>query len=355
MGSISSSEEHGGVSPRELSRLGISARDLVDFSVNSNPFGPSPRVLEALRAVDISSYPDRDCSELTDFLAAANRVSPGQVLVGNGTSELIWLVSQAFLKPGDEVLIVGPTFGEYRRAAAALGARVTEIRAKEPDFHPPLEEIIRRVEQDQPRLVFLCNPNNPIGSYLSPEAVSKLAAACGPGAILVLDEAYRSFVAGDFFPGLPEGNCLVLWSMTKDFALAGLRLGYALGNPEWIERIRSFQPAWSVNALALAAGAGALADLDYYRKTLSDLAGLKVEFFSHLRNLGWMVVPSDVHFGLVHAGSQARDLRLRLLQLSIQVRDCTSFGLPDYIRVSTRLPADNLKLLQTLSEINSLK
>jgi histidinol-phosphate aminotransferase len=355
MPTIICSEDHGGINLRELSRLGIPTRDLVDFSVNSNPFGPSPHVLEALRSVDISSYPDRDCSELTDLLAAANRVSPRQVLVGNGTSEIIWLVAQAFLSPGQEVIIAGPTFGEYRRAAAALGARIREIRADAPDFLPPLEEIIRGVEQDQPRLVFLCNPNNPSGSYLPPEAVSRLAAACGPGAILVLDEAYRAFVAGDFFPGLPEGNCLVLRSMTKDFALAGLRLGYVLGNPEWIKRIRSFQPAWSVNAMALAAGAAALADLDYYRKTLHELSGLKMVFFSQLKHLGYTLVPSDLHFGLVQAGGPACEIRRRLLKQALQVRDCASFGLPDYIRVSTRRQPDNLKLLQVLSEINNLK
>ncbi len=347
---LSFSEEHGGINPRELERLGIPAAGLLDFSVNSNPFGPSPRVLEALRAVDVCAYPDRYCSALTDLLAAANRVARGQVLAGNGSSELIWLTARAFLSPGDTVVIIGPAFGEYRRACESLGAKVVELRAPEPSFKPPLEATAGFIEQHRPRLVFLCNPNNPTGAFLRQAELLGVVAACGNGAVLVLDEAYRAFADGEFFAGLPGDNCLVLRSMTKDFALAGLRLGYALGDRQRIDRLRALQPAWSVNAMALAAGAAAVEDIDYYRGTLFELRKLMKAFFASIREAGFDAPPSAVHYGLVQAGMPARELRLKLLaEYAIQVRDCASFGLPDYIRVSTRRLEENLKFLRALT------
>ena len=348
------SEDHGGISPAELYQLGIDPHALVDFSVNSNPFGPAPAVLEALRKVDVSLYPDRDCDEIRRALGQACRVSPDQVCVGNGTAELIWLITQAFLQPGERVLILGPTFGEYARAAAALGAAVQEVRASAPLFDPPVDTLLAAIRRQRPRLVFLCNPNNPTGKFLPHEDVEKVAQACGQDCLMVLDEAYRSFADGQFFSSLVAENCLVLRSMTKDFALAGLRLGYALGNAAQIARLRQFQPEWSVNAYAQAAGLAALQSLDYYRKTLKELTELKREFFLGLSTAGLMVVPSDVHFGLITLNRPAVEIRRMLLQQSIQVRDCASFGLPDHIRVSTRREGENVKLIEMMLSLKNV-
>jgi histidinol-phosphate aminotransferase len=347
------SEDHGGISPAELHRLGIDPHALVDFSVNSNPFGPAPAVLEALQKVDVSLYPDRDCDEIRRALGQACRVAPDQVCIGNGTAELIWLIAQAFLHPGDRVLILGPTFGEYARAAAALGAEVKEIRACAPRFAPPVEAFLAAIRQQQPRLVFLCNPNNPTGKFIPLSDIERVVQTCGKDCLLVLDEAYRSFVDGKFFSPLSAENCLVLRSMTKDFALAGLRLGYSLGTAAQIARLRQFQPAWNVNAYAQAAGLAALQSLDYYRKTLEELIELKRDFFFSLSNASLTVVSSDVHFGLIALNRPAVEVRRILLQQSIQVRDCASFGLPDFIRISTRQKWENEKFIEMILTIKS--
>lgn len=347
------SEDHGGINPAELQRLGIDCEKLIDFSVNSNPFGPAPAVLEALQKVDVSLYPDRDCDEIRRALGQVCRVSPDQVCVGNGTAELIWLITHAFLRPGERVLILGPTFGEYARAAAALGADVKEIRACAPLFTPPVDTLLTAVRQQRPRLVFLCNPNNPTGKFIPLSDIEKVAQACGQDCLLVLDEAYRSFVDGQFFSTLSAENCLVLRSMTKDFALASLRLGYVLGSAAHIARLRQFQPAWSVNAYAQAAGLAALQSLDYYRKTLEELTKLKRDFFLGLSTASLTVVSSDVHFGLIALNRPAVEVRRMLLQQSIQVRDCASFGLPDFIRISTRQKWENEKFIEMILTIKS--
>ena len=161
------SEPHGGLNPEELNQFGISADQIIDFSVNSNPFGPSPAVLNAIREVNISQYPDRQAAQLTQLLAEKNQVAINEVLVGNGTAELIWLIMHAFIQPDDLVLILGPTFGDYHRAACTCGARVQEVVAHPETFDPPVEKLIEEIERQRPRLVFICNPNNPTGAYIS--------------------------------------------------------------------------------------------------------------------------------------------------------------------------------------------
>ena len=346
----SGSEEHGGIDPSELQRMGIAVEDLIDFSVNSNPFGPPPVVRRAILQVDLSGYPDRHCAALRSQLADANRVQPQEVLVGNGTAELIWLAAHALLRPGDTVLIVGPTFGEYRRAAEQCGAQVIEVAAQPPDFSPPLQQVIELVRNRRPRLVFLCDPNNPTGQRLTPSGLDALLEACREPTCLLLDHAYRAFVDGVFFNPPPPGNCLVLRSMTKDFALAGLRLGYALGDPALLEQLEAYRPAWSVNAAAQAAGLAVLDDLAYYRRTLAALQGLCNDFFNRLGAGGFEPLQTCVHFTLLPTRLPAIEVRGRLLRQAIQVRDCASFGLPQHIRISTQLPEQNRRLLAALPD-----
>jgi histidinol-phosphate aminotransferase len=343
-----SSEEHGGIDPAELQRYSITADQLIDFSVNSNPFGPSPRVKESIAKMEVSRYPDRFCGEITEKLASLNGISRDQILVGNGTAELIWLIGQAFIKPGDEVLIIGPTFGEYQRAARQYGALITEINAIPPDFIPPVKKVIDYVRSRHPKLVFLCNPNNPTGKFIPSRGTGEIARACGEQTILVLDEAYKSFVNGEFFGKQPEGNCLLLRSMTKDFALAGIRIGYLLAESSLIARIHDYQPSWSVNSFAQAAGLAALSDLRYYQRTLEELHALRERFILQLQENRIQIVGSDVQFMLIPIGSLARKLRIELLKKGIQVRDCASFGLPEFIRVSTQFIEENQRLSDEL-------
>jgi histidinol-phosphate aminotransferase len=349
--STSISEEHGGPNPTELRQLGIKTKDVIDFSVNSNPFGPSPSVLKALRQVDISKYPDRFNADLTARLAELNHVQTDQILTGNGTAELIWLVAHAFLKKDDPVFILTPTFGEYNRACIACGGKIIEINSEPAGFSPNIEFLSEQISLVHPRLVFICNPNNPTGTLLSYDSVTHLLKACGHQTILVVDEAYQSFVAGSFFGSRLEGNCIQLRSMTKDFALAGLRLGYAIASEAMIQTMKNFQPAWSVNSMAQNAGLAALDDINYYQNTLTKLKSIRKTFFEEIATITDAPILSSTHFGVIHSPIPGAVLRKKLLVGRIQVRDCTSFGMPDFIRVSTQLPASNQALLSALKDL----
>jgi L-threonine-O-3-phosphate decarboxylase len=334
-----------------LERLGLAPQDVLDFSVNANPYGPSPHVQEVLTRVPLDRYPDRDALALRRALSAHLDVPLEGILVGNGSVELLWLTALAFLRPDDAVLIVGPTFGEYARAAALMGAQRHSWTAQpEEAFHINPEAVLQTLQRLAPRLVFLCNPNNPTGTYLVVDTIMAWAAAL-PQTLLVIDEAYLPFASGAASViGTRCANLLVLRSMTKAHALAGVRLGYAVGHPQVIRALALVRPPWNVNALAQAAGIAALHDQAHVTQTLAQLRHAKDTLLQELGALNLVCVPSCTHFFLLHVG-EATACRKALLQHGILVRDCTSFGLPEYIRVATRRAQENDRLLAALAQV----
>ncbi len=345
---------HGALDFGELERAGLRPQDVIDFSVNSNPFGPSPRVIEALRSVVPERYPDRACLALRRALAARHGLSIDNILIGNGASELIWLVALAWLNPQRTALIVGPTFGEYAHAARLMGA-ATQAQVATParNFEIAIEEIERALGVHQPAVLFWCNPNNPTGIFVPDTALNDLAARHAT-TLFVVDEAYRRFVFGQpdrclDVSTLPP-NLLILRSMTKDYALAGLRLGYAVGRAEVIHALAATQPPWSVNAAAQVAGLAALADEAHVTDALAQLADITPGFQRDLRQAGLRVWTSSTHFFLAQVGDGAR-FRRALLQRGLQVRDCASFGLPDCVRIATRRPEENARLVAAVRQL----
>lgn len=343
---------HGAIDYAELEQLGLNPERVLDFSVNSNPYGPSSRVRRALAHVPLDRYPDREALALRRGLADRIGVPIDQILIANGMAELLWLVALTFLRSEDRVLIVEPTFGEYRRAAALIGAEVKAWSARpEQGFAVEPEQVAQCLKRWVPRLAFVCNPNNPTGTILPPETIATWADA-HPQTLFLVDEAYLAFA-----PGLcsvltiAKPNILVLRSMTKDYALAGLRLGYAVGEEALITAMGRARPAWNVNSLAQAAGVAALSDQAHLQGSLEALSQAKGELVGALTRLGLAPLPSAVHYFLVPVGD-GRAFRRALLQQGILVRDCASFGLPGYVRIATRRPEENDCLLVAISNLD---
>ena len=345
-------DQHGALDIEELARLGIAPDEIIDFSVNSNPWGPSPAVRQTLEKVVIDRYPDRESLALRKALAAKFNLERTQILVGNGTAELLWLIAMAFIQPNDKVLILSPTFGEYARSVSLMGAQVERIwSTEENNFVFTTEIICETLARKTPRIAFICNPNNPTGTTLAAETIREFAIA-NPRTLFIVDEAYIQFVpnlTSCSSPDLP--NLLVLRSMTKDYAIAGLRLGYTVGAPDLIEALVKVRPPWNVNAVAQDVGLATLMDTEHLSQSLFRLQSSKVDLLSGLRSLGLNPIPSETHYFIVKVGDAA-EFRRRLFAYNIQVRDCVSFGLPNYIRISTRKPDENAKLLSALKEIN---
>jgi histidinol-phosphate aminotransferase len=342
---------HGAPDHAELRRLGLRPAEVLDFSTNINAYGPSPLVYDAIARTPLDRYPDHEALALRSALAEHLGVSPQRILAANGSSELIWLAALAFLRPLDRVLVLGPTFAEYARMAALMDARLrTRLAPEENGFTLSLQEVSEDIARWRPRFVFLCNPNNPTGAVLDPQAIASWARAY-PLTLFIVDESYLAFA-----PGLGSAvdashdNVLVLRSMTKDFALAALRLGYAVGEDKLIAALARVRPPWSVNALAQVAGVAALRDREHLARSLELLAAAKGELTAALLARGMQVLPSAAPFFLVRVGDGAA-VRLALLRQGILVRDCASFGLPAYIRICTRRPEENARLVAAVREV----
>lgn len=330
---------------------GLPPGELLDFSANINPYGPSPRIWPAMQTVDIACHPDPRATPLRQALAAHNGIDPAALLVGNGAADLIYQLATAYIRTGDRVVIVTPTFGEYAAAATMMGAEVIShwLRHAPEGFCLDIERLIHDVQRHQPRLLFLCSPNNPTGTYYDRTLVAALLDAA-PGTLLVLDEAFVNFVATPWWAIdlLEHPNLLILRSMTKDYALTGLRVGYAIAAPEIIAALEKVQPPWAVNALAQAATLAALEDTEHLRVTLARIRQTSSDLHVGLIAAGFAPLSSAVHFCLAPVSSAAA-WKAALLRHRILVRDCTSFGLPQQIRIATRHPADNAHLLAALA------
>ena len=171
---------HGGISTTDLRMVGLTAEEVLDFSSNINPLGTSERVRQAAVTADLAAYPDRDSLLLREGLAGRLQVDVGQLLIGNGSTELIHLLARARLRPGGRCLIFAPTFGEYEAAAALAGARIHRLHAAESQsFRWSMEAALDIIKEARPELVFLCNPNNPTGVYLKHEYVARILDAIG--------------------------------------------------------------------------------------------------------------------------------------------------------------------------------
>ena len=351
---------HGGIRPAQLRELGLDPSSALDFSASVSPLGPPQGLWEALRRVDLTAYPDPECLELREVLAKFHGIDDGRILVGNGSTELIHLLARSYLGQSSgsvdhSVLLLTPTYGEYSGACLLEGAEIRELVAcREAGFAWDLERVADIMGNGKPTLVFLCNPNNPTGVYLSMEEVTGLArVASTSGTLLVLDEAYVNFVeerwdATTLLRKDVGESVVLLRSMTKDYALTGLRLGYALASPAVVDRLARLQPDWSVNALAQVAGLVALADADYLpaaRRAVGEAKDLLVDGF---RQMGFHPLPATANYLLVEVGDGAM-WREKLMRRGIFVRDCASFGLPDCIRIGIRAMSDCERLVEAMA------
>ena len=343
---------HGGIDYAELKKPGVSLETILDFSVSCNPFGAPPGIREALADTSLERYPDSEASELKQALAAKLNTAPGKLIIGSGSTELIRLIATAYFEPNDLVLIPQPTYGEYEVACHLADTQILkQPLLKEPDFQLNADEMTSLLQQHRPKAVFLCNPNSPTGQYMSKEQVEHIMSSC-QDSLIILDEAYIAFTehAWSSQDMVDLGNLVILRSMTKDYALAGLRLGYAIAAEPIISVLKRVRPPWNVNTPAQKAGILALNDGSYLKECSKKIREARDFLIKELERLGLPPLPSQTNFFLVKVGN-ATALRQALLNKGILVRDCTSFGLPQYIRLAPRTMPECQKLIESIKEV----
>ncbi|MEW6658087.1 MAG: threonine-phosphate decarboxylase CobD [Thermodesulfobacteriota bacterium] len=345
---------HGGDVYHLARTLGLDLRELLDFSANINPLGFPPGIPGAIQEAlpEIVHYPDRRCLALKEELAAYHHLNPGEILVGNGSTELIYLAARA-LRP-KKAVIVAPAFSEYEHALHAGGVPAA--------FHLTTEAqnftLDRPLDPQAADLVFLAHPASPSGALLAPDLLAELAAGLeAAGAYLLLDEAFIDFVEeASFKTRLAQfPRVLILRSFTKFFAIPGMRLGYLLGGAGLIERLAAVQEPWSVNTLAQAMGRACLRDIEYMNRSRELVRRERERLLEGLKALpGLQPFPSAVNYLLVKLNRPdftAASLQKALLSKRIVIRDASNFrGLDErFIRVAVRGREENRQLLNALA------
>jgi histidinol-phosphate aminotransferase len=351
MSSDALARAHGGMVDDELRALRIDPDSILDLSVNVNPYGPSPAVLEAIRRADVSRYPDPTASPARRAIADRIGVPHSSIVLGNGAVDLIWTAARAILSPGDSALVVEPAFSEFGAAARSAGARVVAWRAEEETgFAVDLDALGATVAEERAAMVYLCSPANPTGVTVEPDAIDRFARAHS-GVTVLFDQAFASLsespsVLDRRFPP----NVLCLRSMTKEHAIPGIRVGYAHCRPEVARRLERARPPWSTSSLAAAAAMAAIRDEAFIAESRSRVLADRRRLTERLRAAGLAPLPTTTLYFLLPV-PDATVARERLLRRArVLVRDCTSFGLPRMVRVCARPPPDDDRLIAALTQ-----
>jgi threonine-phosphate decarboxylase len=340
---------------------GLKPQQILDFSSSVNPLGPSKKALVAANRAfsEIAAYPDTNSNQLRDLLAKHYEVERGNIIVGNGSTELMYMFAETFLRPGESVIMPAPTFGEYEGAVRKAGVAPKFVKLGG-DFQIDAQAF--KLSMAGAKMVFLCNPNNPTGMLIPQETLKDLLeTALSQDTLVFLDEDFLEFVKDEKSLSMVGNiekypNLFILRSFTKLYGLTGLRVGYGIANPEIINSLLCAKIPWNVNCLAQAASLAALKDVAHLKLTHElinkEKAWLEKEF-AEIKSL--KVFPADANFYFVDihkTGLTAAELRNRVISEGILIRDCTSFRCLDefYIRVAVKTHEENVLLIAALKK-----
>ena len=331
--------------------LGIAEADILKMASNENPLGASPRALAAIRgALDqLHYYPDGSGFELKRVLSRLIGVKPANIVLGNGSNDVLELAARAFLRAGESAVYSQHAFMVYPLAVQAIGARHIEVPAR--DFGSDLEAMAQAVRDDT-RILFVANPNNPTGTFTPWDEVRALLERVPPRVLVVLDEAYGEYLPDALKSPAPQWlarhpNLVVTRTLSKAYGLAGLRVGFALADPEVAEVMNRVRQPFNVNHLAMVAACAALEDHEFIEKSRAvNAAGLK-QLEAGFKRLGLGFIPSHGNFITVHVGA-AEHVYKAMLAEGVIVRPIAGYGMPEHLRVTVGLPAHNERFLAAL-------
>jgi histidinol-phosphate aminotransferase len=338
----------------ELEReLGITG--IVKLASNENPLGCSPLAVAAMHEAikTIALYPDGNGFKLKDALSKRYGVEHARIVLGNGSNDMLELAARAFLTVGDKAVYSAHAFAVYPLATQAVGA--TGISVPAINFGHDLNAMLKAAVEQQAKLVFIANPNNPTGTFLSGDVLLAFLRALPGNILVVLDEAYNEYLPVEcrydsvsWLKDFP--NLIISRTFSKAYGLAGLRVGYALANPQVADMMNRVRQPFNVNSVAQAAAVAALRDEAFVRQTHElNQRGME-QILEGLTKLGLAYIPSLSNFVSFKIAGAGRIYR-RLLELGVIVRPIASYDMPDYLRVSIGLESENQKFLSALQQI----
>lgn len=327
--------------------------EVIKLASNENPWGPSPLALEAMHnaLVEIHRYPDANAYDLKNALAESFGLTREHFLFGNGSEEIVRMIAEAFFRPGEEVLMGVPTFPLYETSARILGAIPVEIPLK--DGYYPLEGMLEKISP-KTRAIYICNPNNPSGTELTEEEIREFVAKVPEHIILIFDEAYFEFSKSRFSAtALLDENrpILIMRTFSKAFGLAGIRIGFVIGQPELLNALNQVRDPFNVNSVAFAGALAAWKDEVYLAEIISKNAEERQYITESLEGLGAKVWPSGTNFVMAFIDYAGENLTFDLLRKGIIVRPGKAYGYPGALRISVGTREENAKMLKALAEL----
>lgn len=353
---ISKIEPYEPGKPVEILRRELNLKGKIHkLASNENPLGPSPRAVAAIReSLDEGHlYPDNSCHNLKERLAVHLSIPPENIAVGNGTTELIFLMGMAFLNPGETYIMSQSSFIMGKIVAQIMDSRLVEVPLKKD--HHDLEAILSQVN-DETKIVYLDNPMNPVGTIMTQEEVMRFMERIPRDVIVAFDEAYFEYVNRDDFPNtltlVEEGrNVIVFRTFSKLYGLAGLRVGYCVAKGDLIQAIQHVCPPFAVNRYAQAGATAALDDQPHKEKTKMITASGKKFLYEHFDRMSVSYIPSETNFVTIDLKTDARIVTERLQKKNVIVRPLTMYGKPTFLRVTIGTLEQNKQFLEAFRQI----
>jgi histidinol-phosphate aminotransferase len=338
----------------ELEReLGI--KNAIKMASNESPLGPSPKVVEALRehAGAVHRYPDAACWSLKTDLAAFHGIERNEIVLGNGSNEIIDLICRTYASPSDHAVIGTPSFVCYELGLIAANVPFDAVPLRE-RLHWDVDAMLAAVRAET-RLLFLANPNNPTGSHLGRAELTRLLRALPPDVLAVIDEAYVQFADADDYASALElrslrERLLVLRTFSKAYGLAAMRVGYAIGRPKVVSYLDRTRPPFNVNTLGQLAARVALGDPQHVERYVAINRTERARVTAELENLGLTVAPSQANFVLVDFAKPGKEIFDRLLRAGVIVRPMPP-PIDTWLRITIGLPEENDRLLGAIREL----
>ena len=339
--------------PAELCQL-LGRESVAKLSFNESPYGPSPKAVAAMQAAacQVHLYHDMEAKELREKIAVRNGVAMDSVYVGSGGDEAIALLVNAFVSPGDEVVMPWPTFGQYANATTVMDGRPVRVPVRSDDLRADLGAMLAAVTT-RTKIIFLCNPNNPTGVAVSGGELREFLRQVPSHVLVGLDEAYLefvddpSFISGvDLLPEFP--NLVTIRTFSKIYGLAGMRVGYGIAHPDIAPLIQRVRPLFNVNSLAQFGAMAALDDSGFVTMAAEKNAEERAWMTDRLAALGWRVIPSQTNFLFVDAGREAAPLADAARAAGIIIRAGAGWGYPTFLRISLGTHVQNEALVGVL-------
>lgn len=329
----------------------------VKLASNENPLGPSPRAMETLRECISRThlYPDNACMSLREALAAKHGLSPENIVVGNGSDEIMMLAAAAYINPGDTAITARETFSNYTFVTRLFDGKMNCAPLDKGFFDLDALDALAKRAAPGPRLIFLCNPNNPTGTYFGHSALENFLKKIPPETLVVSDEAYADFAEAPDFPdsvGLLSAypNLLIMKTFSKLYGLAGLRVGYGIAHEDVAADLLKAKISFSANLPALAAAQAALEDREFVEKSLAVNREGKAWLRAEFERMGLPCYPSQANFICVDTGRDSQDMERRITKLGVTIRPLASFGMPHSLRVTIGTREQNRLFINCLEK-----